>query len=244
MVPHDAIMRHNQIQGWSYDMIKIFEIGWKIAKTTDWNLVQTEIGKEQALFVVPEKVRRLKHIQRSIRNVDVFYYKKFSEVHLRKNELFRDELGHVVFVMPSLEPKQTGCWLPFVAAIGIWLGIGCRLYLVAGPIGREQSSWFRVAESARSHVHGYLKYRPEQAEQIVNKLPVSAGVIPADSSCLEVDDDKSWIPEAGVRKFYPKMAMCLAAGFPWRPFRHPSSKALALTRQVFRLEFRRVVRKW
>ncbi|VDO25187.1 unnamed protein product [Heligmosomoides polygyrus] len=31
---------------------------------------------------------------------------KFSEVHLRKNELFCDELGHVVFVMPSLEPKQ------------------------------------------------------------------------------------------------------------------------------------------
>ncbi|VDP01739.1 unnamed protein product [Heligmosomoides polygyrus] len=119
MVPHDAIMRYNQIQGWSYDMTEIFEIGWKIAKTTDWNLVQTEIGKEhhKTLVVVPETLRRLKHLQRSIENVDVFYYRKFSEVHLRKNELFRDELGHVVFVMPSLEPKQTGCWLPFVAAM-------------------------------------------------------------------------------------------------------------------------------
>ncbi|VDO25185.1 unnamed protein product [Heligmosomoides polygyrus] len=98
MVLHDAIMKPNQIQGWFYDMTEIFEIGWKIAKTTDWHLVRTEIGKEQhkALVVVLETLRRLKHLQRSIKNVDVFYYRKFSEVHLRKNELFCDELGHVV----------------------------------------------------------------------------------------------------------------------------------------------------
>ncbi|VDP00468.1 unnamed protein product [Heligmosomoides polygyrus] len=195
---------------------RIFEIGWKIAKTTDWNLVLTEIGKKhhKALVVVPETLKRLKHLQKTIKNVDVFYYRKFSEVHLRKNELFRNELGHVVFVMPSLEPKQTGCWLPFVAAMDMWLGIGCRLYLVAGPVGREQSSWFRVAERARSHVHRDLEYRPEKAEQIVDKLPVSAGVIPADSPCLEVgmiDDDKAWIPEAGVQKFYSKMADVLSS---------------------------------
>lgn len=110
-------MRHNQIQGWSYDMTEIFESGWRIARMTDWNVVKAQIGYEhhKALVVVPETLRRLKHLQRSLKNVDVFYYRKFSEVHLRKNELFRDELGHVVFVTPSLEPKQTECWLPFVA---------------------------------------------------------------------------------------------------------------------------------
>ncbi|VDO99677.1 unnamed protein product [Heligmosomoides polygyrus] len=185
---------------------------------TDWNVVKAQIGNEhhKALVVVRETLRKLKHLQRPLKNVDVFYYRKFSEVHLRKNELFRDELGHVVFVTPSLEPKQTGCWLPFVAAMDMWLGIGCRLYLLAGPIGRELSSWLRVAERARSHVSGYLKYRPEHAQQVVDKLPAHTGVIPADSPCLEVgmiDDEKAWIPEALVRTFYSKIAEVLSSWF-------------------------------
>ncbi|VDO89507.1 unnamed protein product [Heligmosomoides polygyrus] len=121
MAPHDAVMRHNQIQGWSYDMTEIFESGWRIARVTDWKVVKAQIGSEhQKAMVVPETLRRLKHLQRSLKNVDVFYYRKFSDVHLRKNELFRDELGHVVFVTPSLEPKQIGCWLLFVCLWRRW----------------------------------------------------------------------------------------------------------------------------
>ncbi|VDO84864.1 unnamed protein product [Heligmosomoides polygyrus] len=126
--------------------------------------------------------------------------------------------------MPSLEPKQTGCWLLFVATMDTWLGNSWRLYLVARPIEREQSPWFRVAERARSHVHGYIEYRPEHAEQIVDKLPVSAGLIPADSLFLEVgivDDDKSWICEAGMRKFYSKMADALSSWFSFEALPSP-----------------------
>ncbi|EYB91080.1 hypothetical protein Y032_0210g2117 [Ancylostoma ceylanicum] len=118
-VPADAVMRHGQVFGWPYDLAEIFEIGWRISTKTNWKDVKESLQNEhqKIILIIPEILRRLKFCSNKLKSTDVFYYKEFAEVHLRRNELFRDDVGHVVFVLPPEEPKKAGMWLPFVSAL-------------------------------------------------------------------------------------------------------------------------------
>lgn len=109
-VPWNAIMRHAQTSGWLFDAVTIFEVGWNIATRTLWADVRDDVTKEQqkCLLLIPEMLRRLNWFNRQLKDVDIFYYRSFAEIYLKRNELFRDDVGHVVFVTPAVEPKKAG----------------------------------------------------------------------------------------------------------------------------------------
>ncbi|KAK6055362.1 hypothetical protein COOONC_07133 [Cooperia oncophora] len=114
-------------------------------------------------------LHRLKQVGSQLRDTKIFYYKQFRDIHLRKTELFDDQLGHVIIVLPPTEPKP-GSWLSLVAAQAMWLQCGCRVYLVAGPRPQDLNSWYRVAIQARSHLNGFLEDHMELIPQVVDKL--------------------------------------------------------------------------
>ncbi|EYC34793.1 hypothetical protein Y032_1434g3874 [Ancylostoma ceylanicum] len=87
----------------------------------------------------------------------------------------------------------------------MWLRCGSRVYLVAGPMLMDQATWYRVAELARKHVHGYLEERMELAGQVVDKLPTGPGVIDPSSPCFavgQVPDIAKCLYEDRARLFY------------------------------------------
>ncbi|VDP54811.1 unnamed protein product [Heligmosomoides polygyrus] len=205
VTPADGIMRHAEIKGWDCDTSHIFELGWRMATGITWNPATQSAVKEhkKVLFVVPHSLRALKRVN-GMKDTKFFYYRLFKEIHLRKTELFDDNLGHVVFVLPSVEPRP-GTWLPFVHAMNMWMAIGCRFYMIAGPRPKDEGSWYRVAASARSHVDAYLEWNKQYQMLLVDKLPIAAGAIDMSSPCCYVgvvEDENVMIAETQARMFY------------------------------------------
>ncbi|EYC17492.1 hypothetical protein Y032_0030g2085 [Ancylostoma ceylanicum] len=205
-VPSQGIMRHAPIPGWGCDMVHIFELAWTMACRISWNDTTQKMMRmehRKAVFIVPHNLRTLKRVN-GWKDTIVFYYRMFKEIHLRRTELFDDNLGIVVIVLPSVEPRP-GSWLPLVHAVNMWLACGCRVCLIAGPRTQDESSWFRVAEQARKHVNGFLEGHVEYMMQIVDKLPVMAGAMDTASPCFAVaitEDEHTPIPERQARLFY------------------------------------------
>ncbi|RCN39743.1 hypothetical protein ANCCAN_14315 [Ancylostoma caninum] len=205
-IPSDGIMRNALISGWSCDITQIFEMGWRIATRISWKVAQSAVDQEhrKLLIVVPETLHRLKFAAQGMKNTKVFYYSQFREIHLMKTELFDDNLGKVIVLLPSLEPKP-GTWLPLVHAWNMWLHCGCRVFLIAGPRPQDENSWYRVATQARVHMNGFLECHPELVPQVVDKLIVENGVIDHNSPAYAVavrDDNDAWLPERQMRLFY------------------------------------------
>lgn len=210
----NGIMRHANVCGWSCDTSRIFELGWSLACRTTWTGPDGLIGKEhrRILLVVPENLHRLKFAAGGAKDLRVFFYREFKEIHLKKTNLFDNNIGHVIFVFPSVEPKP-GTWLPVVHAVNMWLRCGVRLYLIAGPRCVDENSWYRVAFSARDHINSLINSNTELAPQLVDKLPVEQGVVDTTSPCFAVsvvEDAKTWIPERQCRLFYEFLSCQLA----------------------------------
>ncbi|EYC04907.1 hypothetical protein Y032_0085g1856 [Ancylostoma ceylanicum] len=209
-IPANAVMRHAQVCGWPYDLTEMFEIGWRLSGKANWKDIKDSWQSEhqKVILIIPEILRRLKFVSSKLKMVDIFYYKEFSEVHLRRNELFRDEMGHVIYVLPPEEPKRASMLLPFVSALNMWLRCGSRVYLLPGPMPTDLATWYRVMEQARKHVHGYLEERMELAGQVVDKLPSGPGVIDPSSPCFavgQIPDVTKWLYEDRARLFYDVM---------------------------------------
>ncbi|KAL6737984.1 hypothetical protein Aduo_011585 [Ancylostoma duodenale] len=209
-IPANAVMRHAQVCGWPYDLTEMFEIGWRLSGKTSWKDVKDSWQSEhqKVILIIPEVLRRLKFVSSKLKMVDIFCYKEFAEVHLRRNELFRDDVGHVIYVLPPEEPKRASMWLPFVSALNMWLRCGSRVYLLPGPMPTDLATWYRVMDQARKHVHGYLEERMELAGQVVDKLPSGPGVIDPSSPCFavgQIPDVTKWLYEDRARLFYDIM---------------------------------------
>ncbi|VDP16094.1 unnamed protein product [Heligmosomoides polygyrus] len=205
-VPKDGILRHARLTGWQCDTVHILELGWRLSSQSVWNeAVQKSIGFEhrKVLMVVPHNMRSLKRIN-GFKDTKVFYYREFKEIHLRRTELFDNNIGHVLFVAPTVEPRP-GTWLPLVYAAHMWLACGVRLYLLSGPRTHDDNSWFRAAEQLRSHIHGLLEGHQELIPQVIDKLPIANGAVDSCSPCFAVailEDANALVPERQCRLFY------------------------------------------
>lgn len=215
VVPKNGIMRHAHIPGWGGDITHIFESAWRIASNLSWEAAKGAVGKEhrKVVVVVPQSLRALKRVN-GLRDTLIFYYKLFKDIHLRRTHLFDDNIGHVIFVLPSIDPLA-GSWLPFMHAVNMWLACGCSVYLVAGPRTADDNAWYRVADCARRHVNAFVDSHPQYQRQIVDKLPLSAGVVDPRSPCfvlgiLETAD--AVVAERSARLFYSACARQLV---PW-----------------------------
>ncbi|EYC20218.1 hypothetical protein Y032_0022g514 [Ancylostoma ceylanicum] len=185
-----------------------------MATKISWPTARNSIGKEhrKILLVIPDNLHRLKFAASSIKDMKVFFYRQFREIHLKKTDLFDDNIGHVILVMPSVEPKP-GSWLPFVHAVSMWLHCGTRLYLIAGPRSTDENSWYRVCHQARSDIIGFLDSHPELLPRVVDKLPVESGVVDLTSPCFPIavlEDPSAWIAERHARMFYEYLTRQLA----------------------------------
>ncbi|VDO93748.1 unnamed protein product [Heligmosomoides polygyrus] len=190
VTPMDGIMRHAEIKGWDCDTSHIFELGWRMATGITWNPAAQSAVKEhkKVLFVVPHSLRALKRVN-GMKESKFFYYRLFKEIHLRKTEV---------------EPRP-GTWFPFVHAMNMWLAIGCRYYMIAGPRPKDEDSWYRVAASARSHVDACLEWNKQYQIVLVDKLPIAAGAIGMSSPCCYVgvvEDENVMVAETQARIFY------------------------------------------
>ncbi|RCN49896.1 integrase core domain protein [Ancylostoma caninum] len=210
----NGIMRHAPIMGWTGDTTRTFELGWSMATKIAWPTARNSIGKEhrKVLLVIPDNLHRLKFAASGLKDTKAFFYRQFRELHLKKTDLFDDNLGHVILVMPSVEPKP-GSWLPLVHAVSMWLQCGTLVYLIAGPRSTDENSWYRVCHQARSHINGFLESHPELLPQVVDKLPVESGVVDPNSPCFAVavlEDPNAWIAERHARMFYEYLTRQLA----------------------------------
>ncbi|KAK6043702.1 hypothetical protein COOONC_18792 [Cooperia oncophora] len=216
-------------------------LGWRISTRTTWQVAREAVGAEhrKMVIVVPDCLHRLKQVGSQLRDTKIFYYKQFRDIHLRKTELFDDQLGHVIIVLPPTEPKP-GSWLSLVAAQAMWLQCGCRVYLVAGPRPQDLNSWYRVAIQARSHLNGFLEDHMELIPQVVDKLVAENGLIDPTAPSYAVavlDNETSWLPERHVRLFYHYLSRHLAQNVSLEPYLRKSVPVKALF--LCRLESRR-----
>ncbi|VDP41281.1 unnamed protein product [Heligmosomoides polygyrus] len=136
------------------------------------------IGKEHSriLLVVPENLHRLKFAPGGAKDLQVLFYRELEEIHLKETNLFDNNICHVIFVFPSVEPKP-GTWLPVVYTVNI----------------------------ARDHMNSPINSNTELAPQLVDKLLVEQGVVNPTSPCFTVsvvEDAETWIPERQCRLFY------------------------------------------
>lgn len=161
-------------------------------------------------FIVPHCLSALKKIH-GLHNTCIFYYRDFKELRVHGTTLFDDNIGHVVIVLPPVEPLRS--WIPMVRAVSMWVAIGCIVYLVAGPRTIDDDAWYRVAAQARNHVNSFVHAHPQYQRQLVDKLPTVAGAayrgFPSFAiAALESQDDI--IPERNARLFYTVCARQLA----------------------------------
>ncbi|KAK6059634.1 hypothetical protein COOONC_02733 [Cooperia oncophora] len=199
MVSADDIMRHWPISGWHCDVPTIFELGWRISTRTTWQVAREAVGAEhrKMVIVVPDCLHRLKQVGSQLRDTKIFYYKQFRDIHLRKTELFDDQLGHVIIVLPPTEPKPG-----------------------TGPRPQDLNSWYRVAIQARSHLNGFLEDHMELIPQVVDKLVAENGLIDPTAPSYAVavlDNETSWLPERHVRLFYHYLSRHLAQNVSLEP---------------------------
>ncbi|VDO89514.1 unnamed protein product [Heligmosomoides polygyrus] len=124
----NGIMRHSDVCGWLCKTSRIFELGWS---RTTWTGPDRLIGKEhrRILLLLVSKIylHRLKFAAGGAKDQQVFFYREFGEVHLKKTNLFDNNIGHVIFVFSSVEPKPR-TWLPVVHTVNMWTRCGVRLY--------------------------------------------------------------------------------------------------------------------
>ena len=222
-VPPDGIMRHPEISGWSCDITQIFEAGWRIATRISWKTAQSAVGREhrKMLILVPECLHRLKFAAQGQRDTKLFHYKEFREIHLRKTDLFDDNLGKIVVVLPPVEPVP-GSWLPLVHAWSMWLQCGRTVFLIAGPRPQDINSWYRVAHQARVHMNGFLEEHQELIPQVVDKLMVENGVVDSNSPAYAVavlDNENEWLPERQARLFHEFLTRQLSPHTSFEPLR-------------------------
>ncbi|WKX98817.1 hypothetical protein Q1695_014029 [Nippostrongylus brasiliensis] len=91
----------------------------------------------------------------------------------------------------------------------MWLACGCSVSLIAGPRTVDENAWYRVADSARNHVNAYVDSHPQYQRQIVDKLPVAAGVVDPRAPCFVVgllENPDSIVSERTARLFYSAIA--------------------------------------
>ncbi|WKY01533.1 hypothetical protein Q1695_015497 [Nippostrongylus brasiliensis] len=115
--------------------------------------IEELIGRK-VLMIVPMLLRAQKR-QRGWRNTNVFYFRNFWEIHPGQAALFEERVKHVVFMCPPTE-DGAGAWNPLVEAIGMWLALIARIYLVAGPRTIAKQQWLQVAEKTRQHIGTYI----------------------------------------------------------------------------------------
>lgn len=137
---------------------------------------------QQSCFCCPVRVVRSEAGPR-VGDTKIFYYRGFRDIHIKKTFLFYINLGHVVFMLPPVEPLS-GSWLPLVHAVSMWLAIGCLLYLVPGPRTADDNAWYRVCSQARDHVDSYVHAHLHYRAQVIDKLPVIAGAADTSSPCF------------------------------------------------------------
>ncbi|VDO85689.1 unnamed protein product [Haemonchus placei] len=207
-VPQKALFCHSQIQGWSLDLTRIIEYGWRIGRQMEWKHVEQSVQKAQehsrTVVVVPEVLHRLKHCLTSSRTV-IFYYKSFREVRATNTSLFADDIGKVVYVLPPKEPADPFSWLQFVNAINLWLTCGAHVIVVNGPRSSELNSWDRMNEKARNHLNGYVDTYPAFLSQLHYLIPSEPGVLSSAMACLKVglvQDQKRWWAVDQAVEFY------------------------------------------
>lgn len=141
---------------------------------------------------------------------------------MRCNELFGNNIGHVLFVAPTADPRP-GTWLPLVYAGHKWLAFGVRLYLLSGPRTYDDNAWLRVAEQLRSHIHGLLKGHQELISQVINKPRIVNGAVDRCSHCFAVailEDASAVIPERQCRLFYEYCGCQLSRWLSFKPSLH------------------------
>ncbi|VDO45798.1 unnamed protein product [Heligmosomoides polygyrus] len=134
-----------------------------------------------------------------------FYYRTFFDLKKKHTKLFANEVGRVVLVLPPREPDDPYCWIPFVAALDLWLTCGAHVWIVNGPRSCEDASWDRMNESARHHMLGYLDFHPQFAMQVNDLIPSEPGVLRASMACLRVgviQDPRKWMTARQALEFF------------------------------------------
>ncbi|WKX99881.1 hypothetical protein Q1695_014618 [Nippostrongylus brasiliensis] len=95
----------------------------------------------------------------------------------------------------------------------MWLALGAKIYLVAGPRTTASQQWLQVAEKTRQHIETYMQ--PQHRENIIDKLPAEAACMEWNAPCFVlgvVEVTGYALLESEARKFY---AACATQLKPW-----------------------------
>ncbi|KAK6056783.1 zinc knuckle [Cooperia oncophora] len=230
LVPQEARFNHTTLSGWPWDTNRIIQYGWHLSRTMEWSDVSQKIMSanehSRVVILVPEVLRRLTFCLKGPRTT-MFYYRSFHEIKRNNNILFADEVGNVVFVMPPKEPDDSFSWIPFTAAIDLWLSCGAQVWMVNGPRSYDDGSWNRMNEKARSHILGYLNEHAGFVEQWHDLLPEEMGVWRASMACLRVgvvQDHRKWWEAPQALEFYGHLVRQMEThGVQLEPLKMPRS---------------------
>ncbi|EYC16809.1 hypothetical protein Y032_0032g2506 [Ancylostoma ceylanicum] len=208
LVPPGSALRHKGLMGWPYDVVHMIEIGWRMSLKIEWKELSRDPnwGQEhrQIVIVVPDILHRLRWTKGHT-HTQFFYYRGFRDVHLNRNDIFSDQVGTVVFVLPEKEPLDAYSWVPFMHAVDLWLVRGARVIFVNGPRSADWNAWDRMNDRARASIAAFVDLKPHLLHQVVSLLPEGPGAMRPNMACFLVGvapADGSWLSETAALEYY------------------------------------------
>ncbi|EYC15596.1 hypothetical protein Y032_0036g3235 [Ancylostoma ceylanicum] len=122
--------------GWPYDVVHMIEIGWRMSLKIKWKELPRDPNwgyeNRQIIIIVPDILHRLRWAKGHTRT-QFFYYHEFRDIHLNRNDIFSNQVGTVVFVLPEKEPFDAFSLATFMHPVDLWLVRGARVIFVNGP---------------------------------------------------------------------------------------------------------------
>ncbi|KAK6033274.1 hypothetical protein OSTOST_00502 [Ostertagia ostertagi] len=200
LVPQEAVLRHSLLSGLPWDTTRIIEYGWSIARQLEWsNICSTVQGANEhprVVVVVRSSTGSNTPVacRQGLRSLLV---DKDYDIRTTNNNLFANDVGVVVLILPPKEPSNAYSWIQFANVLKLWLSCGTQI--------RRGRNLDRLNEKARCHLQGYMDAFPAFVSQIHDMIPAEPGVLKSSMACLKVgvvhDPERWWHVEQAM-EFY------------------------------------------